>query len=107
MMTAATHATLLRTMSLEDLLTLLTIEAHKAHDGHYTILAFTNGYKVAFGTPDLDTGAGRSQVFSLPEYTTLQAAIIAALVTGQPCGEDSPLETDLQAERTRFMESIA
>ena len=42
---------------------------------HLTILRFTTGWKVAWGTPDLDTGQGRDQVGSLPSFPTLEGAL--------------------------------
>lgn len=49
--------------------------ARNQHDGHLTILRFSTGWKVCFGTPDLDTGNGREQVLTLPGFETLEAAL--------------------------------
>ena len=74
----------LQSLPLESLLKLLTIEAKKSHDGHYTIFAFTTGYKVALGTPDM-TPWGASKVYAqlaeMPAFPTLKDAVIAALVS--------------------------
>jgi hypothetical protein len=80
MMTPETHADLLRTMTLEDLLTLMTLEANTRHGGVYTIHAFNSGFKVAFGAPDLLSGAGYAQVAAMTHSPTLKEAVIAALV---------------------------
>ena len=65
------------------LLTLVTVEATRWHDGHFAIFAFTSGFKVMFGTPDLDSGQGRSEVAALPTCPTLREALLAALVAGK------------------------
>ena len=70
---------------VQHLLTLVTVEAQRWHDGHFAILAFTSGYKVMFGTPNLDNGQGRAEVAALPNCPTLRAALLAALVAGQGC----------------------
>ena len=48
-------------------------------DGHLTIMRFTTGWKACFGTPDLDTGRGRTQVEALKTYKTLSEAIFQAI----------------------------
>jgi hypothetical protein len=82
-MTPQEHTTLLRAFEVDRLLKLLTLEAKKQHDGHYTIFSCTTGYKVAFGTPDLDGGTGRAQLGHIPACATLKEALIAALVAAQ------------------------
>jgi hypothetical protein len=82
-MTQDEHRALLQQFEVDRLLTLLTIEAKKHHDGHYAIFAFTAGYKVALGTPDLDVGTGRSQLRALRSWSTLKAAVVEALVQAQ------------------------
>lgn len=49
--------------------------ARNQHDGHLTIMRFSTGWKVCFGTPDLDTGNGREQLLMLPKFDTLEAAL--------------------------------
>lgn len=49
--------------------------ARNQHDGHLTIMRFSTGWKVCFGTPDLDTGNGRELVLMLPLFETLEAAL--------------------------------
>lgn len=58
-------------------------EAQKHHDGHFTLLAFTTGFKCAFGTPDLDSGKGREQVDNLPKYGQLSEALGMLLLVPQ------------------------
>jgi hypothetical protein len=73
-------------MGIEDLLALLRRAAAQFHAGHYAILAFTTGYKVAFGTPEfLPFGVSRAaaQVDSMPSYPTLKEALVEALITGK------------------------
>ena len=72
-------------LDVEHLLTLVTVEAKRLHDGHYAIFSFTTGYKVVFGTPDLDSGQGRSQLAAMPSFPTLQEELLAALVAGKAC----------------------
>jgi len=49
--------------------------ARNQHDGHLTMMRFSTGWKVCFGTPELDTGNGREQVLMLPQFETLEAAL--------------------------------
>jgi hypothetical protein len=49
------------------------------HDGHYTVFRFTTHYKAMFGTPDLDSGAGRQQIKDSPGYNTLVEALDALI----------------------------
>ena len=54
--------------------------AEERYDGHYTILKFTTGFKVAFGTPELYGPFGRFQVQLLPNFLTLIQAIEFAVM---------------------------
>ena len=83
MLTKEEHATLLRSFEVDRLLKLVTLEAKRLHDGHFTIFALTTHYKVAFGTPDLDSGKGRPQLAEMLGFSTLKEALIAALVQGK------------------------
>ena len=65
--------------------------------GHLTLLRFSSGWKVAVGTPDLDSWAGRHEVAALPTYPTLEAAL-EALVIGVP---EIP-EVDIAAIHARW-----
>jgi len=49
--------------------------ANSKTDGHFTILKFTTHWKACLGTPNLDTGEGREQVWGLKSYSTLAEAI--------------------------------
>lgn len=49
--------------------------AREFHDGHFFVLSFTTGYKGGFGTPDLDSGAGRDEVLLLDGFKTLDALL--------------------------------
>ncbi len=49
--------------------------ADRHHDGHITFLKFTTGWKVSFGTPDLDTGYGRKEIRDLKAFDSLQEAL--------------------------------
>lgn len=53
--------------------------ADKNYDGHYSLFRFTTGYKASFGTPDLDSGAGRAAIKSLPNFPTANDAMAWAL----------------------------
>ena len=87
MLTKEEHATLLRSFEVDRLLKLVTLEAKRLHDGHFTVCAFTTEYKVAFGTPDLESGKGRPQLAEMPGAPTLKEALIAALVEGKDFDE--------------------
>ncbi len=49
--------------------------ADRDHDGHITFLKFTTGWKVSFGTPDLDTGYGRKEIRDLKAFDSFQEAL--------------------------------
>lgn len=49
------------------------------HDGHYTILRFTTHYKALWGTPDLDSGAGRDEIRRHAGQPALEHALVALL----------------------------
>ena len=69
-----------RAFETDRLLKLLRIEAQKNHDGHYTIMAFTTNFKVAFGTPFIFDNTAYAQVSETPGFPTLKDAVINALV---------------------------
>ena len=71
--------------------------ARRRAGGHLTLLRFSSGWKVAVGTPDLDSGAGRHEMAALPTYPTLEAAL-EALVIGVP---EIP-EVDIAAIHARW-----
>ena len=84
MLTPEEHTKLLRRFEVDRLLKMVTIEAKRLHDGHFTILAFTTNYKVAFGTPEpeqLEWVGG--PIWSMPGFGTLKEALIHALVSGK------------------------
>ena len=90
MLTPEAHAAHLRVFEVDRLIKLVALEAKQHHDGHYTILSFTSGYKVAFGIPDMlpwGGGCGYAQVATMTQYPTLKEALIAALVTGKTFAE--------------------
>jgi hypothetical protein len=87
MLTQEDHRRHLRRFEVDRLLKLLELEAQRSYDGHYTIFRFNSGFKVAFGTPDINTPGCRQQGYAqLCEMThapTLKDAIIEAMVTGK------------------------
>jgi hypothetical protein len=86
MLTHDEHVAYLRGLEVESLLTLLVLEAKKSHSGHYAILCFNSGWKVAFGIPEVlpwGGGAGYAQVAAMDHFPTLKEAVIAALVAGK------------------------
>ncbi len=70
-------------LSLDDLVSRAAEMASQLADGHYTLLRFTGGYKIAFGTVDLDDGLGRRQVNGQPSWDTLRDAFVY-LVEARP-----------------------
>ena len=66
-------------LSTDDIVALATITAKCYADGHLTILKFTTGWKCMVGTPDLDSGEGRKQIAALPDYESLNDAVVADL----------------------------
>ena len=86
MLTPEEHTKLLRSFEVDRLLKLVTLEAKRLHHGHYAIFAFTTGYKVAFGTPQIypfHGGDAYAQLQAMQGFPTLKEALIAALVTGK------------------------
>lgn len=71
-------------LDLATLLALIESRAVAHRDGHLTILRFTTGWKILLGTPDLDSGAGREEVWQLPTYPTLREALVATLLASNP-----------------------
>ena len=67
-------------LSVEELLDVVADFAKQEHDGHFAILSFTTGYKVAFGTPDLDGGHGRDDVLNLKGCENIKDAMIHAIL---------------------------
>ena len=65
-------------LSLDDLIAVAEGIACKERDGHLTMMRFTSGWKVMFGTPNLDIG-GRDEVRQLVISPTLEAALISAI----------------------------
>ncbi len=86
---------------LEHLLDLLTKLAQQRSDGHYTILRFTTGYKVALGTPHLTSTAWDAyfQVQALPQFATLEEAIEHVLFNAEQAHFDGDWLTEQAAER--------
>jgi len=74
---------ILKNYDLDTLIDMLRVRALKDHGGHFTILGFTNGYKVALGTPSLDSNFGREQVSLIEGNSDMRMAIIIALVDEQ------------------------
>jgi len=66
-------------LTLEDLIDLIEIIAKRQSDGHLTIMKFTCGWKVMVETPNLDSGAGREEVWVLKTYPTIKDALVAAI----------------------------
>jgi len=65
--------------------------ARENHDGHFTIMAFTTGYRVGFYTPDLDVGwnnagagnhesQGRESIRSVPHIEKFKDALVYAIM---------------------------
>ena len=83
MLTKEEHAALLRSLAVDRLLQLVTLEAKRLHDGHVTIVALTTHYQVVFGPSTLSPGsAGGASAARAerPGSPTLKEALITALV---------------------------
>jgi hypothetical protein len=61
-----------------ELLAQADLIARLRYDGHLSMLRFTTGWKVTFGTPDLD-GEGQDEVDELLAYPSLHEALVAVL----------------------------
>ncbi len=60
----------------------VALEIARTHfDGHLTLLKFTTGWRVSFGTPDFSGNLDESRacISSLPSGTTLENAVLAAI----------------------------
>ena len=65
-------------MKSSDLSTLIQVVEEMAKneaDGHVSMLKFTTGWKVFFGTPNLDIGGERKHVANLLSFETLEQAL--------------------------------
>lgn len=65
-------------MKILDLGTLIQIVEEMAKneaDGHVSMLKFTTGWKVFFGTPNLDIGEEREHVANLQSFESLERAL--------------------------------
>ncbi len=65
---------------LETLMRLVELLAEHEIEGRLTLLRVPAGWKVALGTPDLETEEGRQAVLRLPAYGQLKDALVALLV---------------------------
>ena len=68
----------MNTIPTHALLELLAETAKRHADGHVTILRFTTGWKVVFGTPDLSP-YGREQIEAVPIAATFEEGALDAL----------------------------
>lgn len=103
MLTPEEHTLRLQAVPVDHLLRLIELEALKHYDGHWTILSFTTGYKIGFGTPALrftlrfgNDGPGVDQ---MPSYRGLKDALIAVLVFGHSFYDDPRLPSPPPEER--------
>ena len=90
MLTKEEHAALLRSFAVDRLLTLVTLEAKRLHDGHMTIFALTTHYQVVFGPPNLypgSAGGAYAQRAEMPGSPTLKEALIMAIIGGKDCDD--------------------
>ena len=71
---------MLKDLDLETLLKTFRNMAKRYTDGHYTILAFTTGFKATFGTIGLDDFDVRVAFSQVKNRDNLKDAIIDALV---------------------------
>lgn len=106
MLTKEGHAMLLRSLEVDRLLQLVTLEAKRLHDGHFTIFALTTHYRVAFGTPDLESGKGCPQLAEPPGSPTLKEALITALVEGKDCDGGAAHAVPLTREDWTLIASV-
>jgi uncharacterized protein involved in tellurium resistance len=71
--------------------------AKENHDGHFTIMAFTTGYRIGFYTPNVDVGMGKAKLGGLsegrelmntvPHIRTLKNALVYAIMYEPVFGE--------------------
>lgn len=50
-------------------------------DGHVSMLKFTTGWKVFFGTPNLDVGEEREKIGKLQSFESLEEALQDLIVS--------------------------
>ena len=65
----------MRSLDLNTLIQIVEELAKNEADGHVSMLKFTTGWKVFFGTPNLDIGEEREQVAKLQTFETLSQAL--------------------------------
>lgn len=66
----------LNNLNLYQLFKIIEDIAELEHDGHFTILKFTSGYKVGFNTPDIRTGLDNEKISNMRYFNTLKPALI-------------------------------
>lgn len=54
-------------------------ELAKRHDGHFTLMRFTTGWKAVFGTPDVWV-EDRAAIFALDIHDTAYGAVVDAII---------------------------
>lgn len=83
---------ILSSFEVDRLIKMMAMHAKKKHDGHFAIFSFTTGYKVAFGTPDLDSaqeiGMGRKELLGVRSHRKLKDALVHALLSEASFGLD-------------------
>ena len=65
----------MRSLDLNTLIQIVEELAKNEADGHVSMLKFTTGWKVFFGTPNLDIGEEREQVAKLQAFETFSQAL--------------------------------
>lgn len=67
------------TVTLEEAMMKIQKVANMYYDGHYTLMKFTTGYKVFFGTPDF-SDEGRKKIEEMPAFENVTTAIVNAVI---------------------------
>ncbi len=68
------------TVTLGEALKKIEAIANEKYDGHYSILKFTTGYKVFFGTATMDYDADYQKVLQLPSFDNITVGIVNAVI---------------------------
>lgn len=95
----------LNKLTEQQLLETVKATANNNHDGQFTIMAFTTGYRVGFYTPDLDIGFGkdgpgeyesygRQSIYCVPQLDSLKEALVYAVMYEPVFGENMDEEID-------------
>ena len=107
MLTKEEHAALLRSLAVDRLLQLVTLEAQRRHDGHVTIFALTTHYQVVFGPPTLSPSSAGGAAAPRAERPSSPTLTEALMVTCPSCRRCASRVTNCRSRSTAKLPNSA